>query len=143
MSQPKYYIIFTLKNQAILSFLKVRVVVNNKEIYPLPWNTPVLVAVEEDHPQIVLTDGFHFSRPRRLDFGGPGYFNFEVETPLSDWRLFKGGVVLSFLYIWASLSNFLLLKIVSFIPIIVALVQYYLYRRSFLRLRQIRMPRRL
>jgi len=139
LPQAKYYIIFTLKNQAILSFLKVRVVVNNKIIYPLPWNKPVIVALDEDHPQIVLTDGFHFSKPRRLHFGQPGYFNFTVETALSDWRLFKTGVALSFLYLWATLSKFLYLKIACIvIPLVLLLVIYYLKRDSFLRMERVR-----
>jgi len=102
----------------------------------------VIVALEEDHPQIVLTDGFHFSEPRNLNFEKPGYFSFEVETPLSDWRLFKGGVLLSFLYLLAMLTGFLFLKIVSFIPILVVLMYYYVYRRSFLRLKPVKLYRR-
>ena len=138
MPSSRYYIIFRLKHQAILSFLNVRVVVNNRDIYPLPWNQPVVVALDEENPEVVLTDGFHYSRPRQLHFDGPGYFNFEVVTPLSDWRIFKGGVVLSLFYIWATLTGFLLLKIASFLPIIVLLIHYYLNRRNFLQLKQVR-----
>lgn len=97
----------------------------------------MLVELDDEHPKIVLTDGFHYSAPLQLNFDGPGYFSFEVVTPVSDWRLFKGGVVLSFLYLWAILSGFLLLKIASFIPIIVLLIYYYLNRKNFLKLKQV------
>jgi hypothetical protein len=53
-----YHIVITRKNQVLLSFLKIRVVVNGKDIYPLLNNRPVVITVQENHPKIVVTDGF-------------------------------------------------------------------------------------
>lgn len=124
----------------MLKWLPVRVVVNNKRIYPLVYDEPIVVPLEEDHPDVVLTDGFHYSKSQQLHFNGPGYFNFEVGTSLSDWRLFKAGILMLWLFVSALITGFLFYKIASILPVVVALIWYYFKRRSFLKLRQIKSP---
>jgi hypothetical protein len=142
LNQAPYYIIFKLKKQLVLKWLPVRVVVNNQLILALPKDEPVILPLTEEHPALVLTDGFHVSSTQQLHFNGPGYFSFEVVTPLTDWRLFKGGVVMCWLFVSALLTGYLFFQIASVVPIVVALLLYYFNRKNFLRLRQINHPPR-
>ena len=50
----------------MLRFLNTRVIVNNTAIYPLLNTEPIVIPVEKDHPKIVVTDGFHFTKPLEL-----------------------------------------------------------------------------
>lgn len=120
--------------------LSVRVVVNNKDIYLLPKGESILIPLHDSQPTVVLSDGFHHSKAQQLKFDGPGYFSFEVVTPLSDFRLFKGAVILLWLIVCAFLTHFLFFQIVSFLPIVLVLIYFYLKRRSFLCLRQVNNP---
>jgi hypothetical protein len=43
----------------LLSFLKIKAVVNGKIIYPLPDSKPVVIPVQENNPRIVVTDGIY------------------------------------------------------------------------------------
>lgn len=120
----------------MLGFLNVRVVVNNKEIYPLTAKEPVLIPLYSDSPRIVLTDGYHISKPLQLTYKRPGYFNFEVVCAIDDLQLWAGFLVMAVLYLLGFLTGFFFLKILSFAPLVVLLFYYYGRRRSFLQLRR-------
>ncbi|MBS1920342.1 MAG: hypothetical protein JST17_08820 [Bacteroidetes bacterium] len=66
MEHGPYHIVISRKNQVLLSFLKIRVVVNGNMIYPLIKNQPLVISVKENHPKIVITDGFHHTKPLEL-----------------------------------------------------------------------------
>ena len=114
MPDASYYIIIARKNQVLLSFLNIRVIVNNKEIYPLLTTQPVIIPVEKDQLSIVITDGFHFTRPLRLTYDQPGYFNFEVTCIVEDLQLPGGSLLLVICFLLALFTGFLVLKILSF-----------------------------
>jgi hypothetical protein len=131
-----YYIIITRKNQVLLSFLKIRVVVNNHDIYPLLDTEPVVISVESDCPKIVVTDGFHFTKPIELNFKEPAYFNFNVVCAIDDMQLLSASLMLVVFYLLGLFTGFAPFKILSFVPILWFLVSYYINRKEFIRLRQ-------
>lgn len=122
----------------MLGFLKVKVVVNDKEIYPLKANEPVLVPIFSDHPRIVLTDGYHITPPLRLTYKQPGYFNFDVVCAIDDLQLYAGLLVMSVLYLLGFITGFLFMKLLSFTPLIVLLFYYYARRKNFLQLKRVK-----
>jgi hypothetical protein len=133
-----YYIIITRKNQVLLSFLKIRVIVNNRDIYPLLDTEPVVIPVENDTPKIVVTDGFHFTRPLKLVFKEPAYFNFNVVCAIDDMQLLVASLVLIIFYLLGFFTNFFPFKLMSFTPLLWFLVVYYINRRDFIRIKQVK-----
>lgn len=117
-----------------MSFLEIRVIVNNKEIYPLQTTEPVVIPVEKDNPRIVITDGFHFTKPLELNFKRPAYFNFDVVCAIDDLQLLAGSLILATLYMLGFLTGFFFLKLLSFGPIVWVLIYYYFNRKNFIRL---------
>lgn len=129
-----YYIVIKRTNQALLSLLPVSVVVNNRDIYPLLNTEPVVIALNDDHPVIVVTDGFHISKPLDLHFDRPSYYNLKLVCAISDLQLLGGCLFLSLFYLLGLATGFLLLKLLSFLPIMIFLFWYYINRKNFLRL---------
>lgn len=134
MGKAPYYIIITRKNQVLLSFLKIRVIINNKEIYPLLDCEPVVIPLENDNPKIVVTDGFHFTKPLELAFKQPSYFNFDVVCAIDDMQLLTAFIMLVVFYLLGFFTNFLPLKILSFMPIAWFLFYFYINRKDFIRI---------
>lgn len=118
----------------LLSFLKIRAVVNGKEIYPLPDSKPVVIPVQENNPRIVVTDGYHFTTPLKLVYKDLHTYCFNVACAISDRQLLAGFVLLAPLYLSGFYTGLLVLKVFSFLPIIYLLMFYYLNRREFIRL---------
>jgi hypothetical protein len=133
LAKAPYYIIITRRNQVLLSFLDIRVVVNNKEIYPLANSEPVVIPVEKDYPKIVVTDGFHYTKPLELVFRQPAYFNLDVVCAIDDMQLLAASLILAILYMLGFITGFFILKLLSFTPILWVLIYYYFNRKNFIR----------
>ena len=131
-----HYIVVSKKNQILLRFLNVKVIVNNKQIYPLLNDKPVLIEVENDHTKIVVSDGFHFTAPIDLNYTQPSFYYFKVSSPLTDIQLLCGAVLTAFLFWLGMRTHFLLIQFMSFIPVFVLLILYYLKRKSFIIIQQ-------
>jgi hypothetical protein len=134
LAKAPYYIIIARKNQVLLSFLKIRVVVNNHDIYPLTDSEPVVIPVEKDHPRIVVTDGFHFTKPLELEFKKPSYFNFNVVCAIDDMQLLGASLLLAILYLLGFITNLFVLRLLSFTPVVWFLFYYYFNRKNFIRI---------
>jgi hypothetical protein len=122
------------KNQVLLSFLKIRAVVNGREIYPLADSKPVVIPVQENNPRIVITDGYHITKPLKLVYNDLHIYCFNVVCAISDWQLYTGMALLAVLYLSGFYTGILLMKVLSFLPIVYLLLFYYLNRREFIRL---------
>jgi hypothetical protein len=134
LKKAPYYIVIKQTNQVLLSFLKVRVVVNNREIYPLANNKPVIIPVEINYPRLVVTDGFHFAKPMELSYDGPGYYRFNVECAINDLQLLGGAFFLVLFYLWGFISGWIFLKVAAFVPVLLFLFYYYIKRKQFIKL---------
>ena len=118
----------------LLSFLPLRAVINNRDIYPLANTEPVVIPIEKDYPQLVITNGFHFTKPIELEFKKPAYFNFHVVCAIDDMQLLGGSLLLAILYLLGFATGLFLVKLVSFAPVLWFLFYYYINRRNFIRL---------
>jgi hypothetical protein len=118
----------------LLSFLKIRAVVNGKEIYPLLNTKPVVIPVEENNPKVVVTDGYHITKPLKLVYQDMPIYCFKVSCAISDLQLFGGFIVLAILYLTGMFTGIMPIKVFSFLPLIYLVTFYYLNRKEFLRL---------
>ena len=118
-------------------------IVNNKEIYPLTTNKPVLIEVQDNHPKIVITDGFHFTKPIDLVYNQPSYYHFKVVCSIDDMQLLGNLFVLVVFYLLGFLTGVFILKLLSFLPIVYLLFAYYIDRNSFIQIRQERSLRKI
>jgi hypothetical protein len=121
--------------------LNVRVIVNNKEIYPLPNEDPVIIEVFDKHSKIVVTDGFHFTKPIDLTYKQPSYYHFKVVCSIDDLQLLGNVFVLIVFYLLGFFTGSFVLKLLSFLPIFYLLFAYYIDRKSFIQLRQDKLSR--
>ncbi len=97
---------------------------------------PVLIEVEDNRTKIVVSDGFHFTQPIELSFSQPSFYYFKVESQINDLQLL-GGIFLTVFLFWLGLrTHFLFIQLLSFIPICILLVLYYLKRKSFIVVKQ-------
>ncbi|HET8963630.1 MAG TPA: hypothetical protein VFM99_07025 [Chitinophagales bacterium] len=111
-------------------------IVNNKEIYPLSNEEPVVIEVKDNHPKIVVTDGFHFTRPIDLTYKQPSYYHFKVVCSIDDMQLLANAFVLVTFYLLGFFTGVFVVKLLSFLPILYLLFAYYIDRNSFIQLRQ-------
>ena len=118
----------------LLSFLKIRVVVNGKEIYPLPNSKPVVVTVKENNPKIVVTDGYHFSKPLEIVYHHLNTYYFKVICAIDDLQLLAGSLLLILFYLLGFITGFFILKLISFLPIVYFLFLYYINRKEFIQI---------
>lgn len=118
----------------LLSFLKIRAVVNGKQIYPLLNTKPVVIPVPENNPKIVVTDGYHITKPLKLVYKDLPVYCFKVSCAINDLQLYIGFGVLAVLYLAGMLTGLPPLKVFSFLPLIYLLAFYYLNRKDFLKL---------
>ena len=120
----------------LLSILNVRVIVNNKEIYPLNNTEPVVIEVQENHPKVVVTDGYHFTKPIDLTYKQPSYYHFKVVCAIDDMQLLGNFFILILFYLLGFFTGVFILKLLSFLPIVYLLFAYYIDRNSFIQIRQ-------
>lgn len=123
------------KNQFLLRFLKIRVIVDGMVIYPLERNNPITVPLKAARPRIVITDGYHYTKPQELVLQHIYIYYFKVVCAIEDEQLIFGAILLALFYTAGLTSDLLLLKIMSFAPLLYFLFIYYKNRASFLQLK--------
>ncbi len=129
-----YYIVITRRNQVLLSFLRIRAIVNGNQIYPLYHDQPVTITVEENHPKVVITDGFHFTKPMELVYHHLNTYYFKVICVIDDVQLIAGAFLLVVLYLVGFYTGIFLFKLISFAPILYFLFLYYINRKEFIQI---------
>lgn len=108
--------------------------VNGKDIYPLTNDKPVVITVQENHPKIVVTDGFHFTKPLELIYHHLNTYHFKVICAIGDFQLLAGFFLLALLYLLGFYSGLFWVKLASFAPIFYILFIYYINRKEFLQI---------
>ncbi|MEO7983636.1 MAG: hypothetical protein ABI688_06120 [Bacteroidota bacterium] len=95
---------------------------------------PVVIPVMENNPRIVITDGYHITTPVKLVYQELPAYCFKVSCAITDIQLLIGFVVLAGLYLAGLYTGLLVLKYLSFLPLMYLLMFYYLNRKEFIRL---------
>ena len=110
-------------------------IVDGMTIYPLERNKPIDVPLKAARPRIVITDGYHYSRPQELALQHIYIYYFKVVCTIEDEQLLFGALLLALFYTAGLTSDLLLLKLMSFIPVAYFLFVYYKNRNTFLQLK--------
>ena len=119
----------------LLRFLKIRVIVDGMVIYPLERGKPIVVSLKAARPRIVVTDGYHYTKPLELALQNLHVHYYKVVCTIEDDQLIFGVILLVLFYFAGLTSDLLFLKILSFMPIVYFLLIYYRDRASFLQLK--------
>ena len=107
---------------------------NGRQIYPLANTKPVVIPVRENNPRVVITDGYHFTRPLKLLYNELPVYCFSVVCAISDKQLAGVFGLLTGLYLGGFFTGLLVLKVLSFFPVLYLVLFYYLNRKEFIKL---------
>jgi len=121
----------------LLSFLKIRAIVNGKSIYPLANNAPVVIHVESNNPKVVITDGFHYTKPVELVFHHIHTYYFHVVCTIGDIQMVFGLIFIFLFYLLGIGTGFFLIKLLSLFPVFYFLYVYYINKEDFIQLRAV------
>jgi hypothetical protein len=90
--------------------------------------------VDQNNPRVVITDGYHFTKPLKLVYQELPVYCFKVVCAINDVQLLIGALLLAGLYTGGLYTGMLIMKVFSFIPLIYLLMFYYMNRKDFIRL---------
>ena len=125
----------TRKRSLLLDLFNVRVVVDGSKIYQLDKDSSVIIGCSNSRPRIVVTNGFHHSPCFEVMYNQMQVYYFNVVCALDDNLLAAGSLLLILLYIAGLTSGIILLKVISFLPILYFLYVYYINRKEFIQIK--------
>lgn len=124
----------TRKSQLLINFLNIRVIVNGRDIYTLPPDKPVIISLTQKQAKLVVTDGFHITKPLELSYHLPHTYYVKVVCAIDNNLLITGVVLLVLFSLVGLVSDVPFLRFLSFIPILYFLFLYYIKRKEFIRI---------
>ena len=127
----------TRKKQILLSFLNIRVIINANEIYPVKQGERVVISLESNNPKVVVTDGYHFTKPLELVYHLLHTYYFKIVCAIDDTQLLAGFCVLALFYLLGFATGFFILKLLSLFPILYFLFLYYINRKEFIQIQAV------
>ncbi|TDX02256.1 hypothetical protein [Dinghuibacter silviterrae] len=113
---------------------RIRIVLDGKDIYPI-GNEKVVIDVDHNNPVLVVTDGFHISRPLELVYYHLNTYYFRVECGMDDGQLIAGLALTMLFFLTGMLTRWWIFGVLSFGPVLYILFLYYIKRKDFLSLR--------
>ena len=125
----------TRKSQFLINFLNIRVIVDGKDIYNLVPDKPAIISVPRKKTQLVVTDGFHITKPLEFSYHRPHTYHLKVVCAIDNNMLITGVVLLVLFSLVGFFSDIFLLQILSFVPIFYFLFLYYVKRKEFIRIK--------
>jgi len=115
----------------------VRIVVNGNNIYPLSYKERVVITVKDNNPKIVVTDGYHITKPLELVYHHLHTYYFKVVCAISDVQLAAGFSFMIIVGLLSMLLGWVALKILAFFPVLYFLYLYYINRKDFLQIQAV------
>ena len=127
----------TRKKQILLSFLNIRVIINGTEIYPVKQGQRVIIPLESNNPKVVVTDGYHFTKPLELVYHHLHTYYFKIVCAIDDTQLLAGSCVLVLFYLMGFVTGIFVLKLLSLFPVLYFLFLYYINRKEFIQIQAV------
>lgn len=121
----------------LLSFLKIKAVVNGQQIYPLRHDQPIVITLDQNNPRVVITDGFHHTKPVELVYHHLHTYYFHVVCAIDDVQLFFGFLFLALFYLLGLWMGMIFLQIICFFPVVYFLYVFYVNRHDYLQLKAV------
>ena len=94
----------------------------------------IIIDFEENNPKVVVTDGYHFTKPLEIIFTQIHTYQFHITCAIENMQLLAGCFLFIFLYLAGFGSGIFILKLLSFSPIAYILFLYYINRKDFIQL---------
>ncbi len=117
------------KNQLLLRFLRVRIVVNGTEIYSLVKNKPIEISIPTNPAKIVVTDGFHITKPIEIAYKHRQTNCFKIVCGIDNDQLIFGALICLLIYTVGATSGLWLLQLIALSPILYFLFLYYIKKK--------------
>ena len=108
---------------------------NGHIIYSLVKNKPVIIEMPTNPSRLVITDGYHITRPFELSYTPKRINYFQAVCVIEDDQLMVGLVITLLVYFMGATSDSILLQVLSIGPILYFLFLYYIKRKEFIQLR--------
>lgn len=124
------------KRRFIMRLLPVRVVVNDRDIYPLKEKQPVAITVSSNPVKIMVTNGFHYSKPVLLNTYMQDKYALQADCLLDDLRLGYGFFLMLLLFGMYWITSMRIFQIAANLPILYMLYLVYFRKKDFLFLGQ-------
>ena len=125
------------KNHILLRFLRLRLIVNGTYIYSLVKNKPIIVTIPTSPSRIVVTDGYHITRPFEVTYSQSRTYYFQIVCGIQNDQLLVGAIIGGLVYAMGTTSGMILLQILSVAPILYFLFLYYINRKEFIQIRPV------
>lgn len=93
-----------------------------------------MITVNENNPKVVVTDGFHFTKPVELVYHHLNTYYFKVICAIGDLQLLAGSLLLAVLYLAGFTTGYLIIKLASILPVLYFLFLYYINRKEFIQI---------
>jgi hypothetical protein len=129
--------VITRKKQILLSFLNIRVIINGTEIYPVKQGQRVIIPLESNNPKVVVTDGYHFTKPLELVYHHLHTYYFKIVCAIDDTQLLAGCCVLALFYLMGFATGIFVFKLLSLFPVLYFLFLYYINRKEFIQIQAV------
>ncbi len=111
--------------------------VNGVFIYSLIKNKPVIIEIPVNPSRVVVTDGYHITKPLEVVYAHPKIYYFKVVCAIENDQLLVGLVITLLLYAMGATSAIYFLQIISLSPLAYFLFLYYLKRKEFIQIRPV------
>jgi hypothetical protein len=95
---------------------------------------PIVIDMPTNPTKIVVTDGFHITKPVQLVYTKKRIRYFKVVCIIEDGQLIGGAIFSALLYAMGATSGTILLQVLSTAPIFYFLFLYYINRKEFIRI---------
>ncbi|MER3469918.1 MAG: hypothetical protein C4330_00900 [Chitinophagaceae bacterium] len=102
-------------------------------IYPLQGKKPVVIPMSIARPNIVATDGYHFTKPIQVAYQTRVHY-LKVSYAIDDDQLIAGGIIMFMLYLVGFTSGVFIITLFSISPLLFFLYLFYFNRKDFIRI---------
>lgn len=120
-----------------MRFLRLKLIVNGTNIYSLVRSRPIVVPIPTNPSKIVVTDGFHITRPLELTYSHTRTYYFQIVCGIENDQLLIGMIIGGLLYMMGATSGMIFLQVLSLAPIFYFLFLYYIKRKEFIQIRPV------
>jgi len=111
--------------------------VNGTHIYALVKNKPIVVTIPTNPSRIVVTDGFHITKPLEVTYSNTRTYYFQIVCGIENDQLLVGTIIGGLVYMMGATSGMILLQLLSMAPVIYFLFLYYIKRKEFIQIRPV------
>ena len=108
---------------------------NGAYIYSLVKNQPIVIDLPTNPSKVVVTDGFHITKPIELLYTQKRTHYFNIVCAIDDDQLWVGFIIIGLLYAMGATSGMIFLQLLSIVPVFYFLFLYYINRKEFIQLK--------